>query len=232
MPPNDKMEKLNLMQDLLYGEPQYDKLDVHFRSIFTALHDTLENTKIEKEDLKSLLYAFKQDVNKNRYSSFEDLLEYSKYSADPVGSLILQLFGYDKKTDMELFNYSDKICSALQFANFWQDVSLDLIINRIYVPLQNMQKHQYSEDDLYAKVENDKFKRIMKELVDETENMFYEGKELPKHLNGTLKFEISATIKGGMKILDLIRRSNYKVLSHRVKLSKVNKLSILLKSIF
>ncbi len=226
------MEKLNLMQDLLYSEPQYDKLDVHFKSIFTALHDTLENTKIDKEDLKSLLYAFEQDVNKNRYESYEDLLQYSKYSADPVGSIILQLFGYDKTMDKELFSYSDKICSALQFANFWQDVSLDLLINRVYIPLQNMEKYEYSVNDLYAKVENDKFKRIMKELVDETENMFNEGKELPKHLSGTLKFEISATIKGGMKILDLIRKNNYKVLSHRVKLSKRNKLSILLKSIF
>lgn len=226
------MTKLNTMEDLLYGDPQYDKLDVHFKSIFTALHDTIKKTDIDKEDLKSLLHAFKQDVIKNRYSSFEELLDYSKYSADPVGSLILQLFGYSKKKDVELFNYSDKICSALQFANFWQDVSLDLIINRIYIPMQNMHNHQYSEDDLYAKVENDKFRRIMKELVDKTENMFHEGKELPKYLKGTLKLEITATIKGGMKILELIRNNNYKVLSHRVKLSKGNKLSILFKSIF
>ena len=224
------MEKLNVMQNLLYGEPQFDKLDVHFKSIFTALHDTLEKTKIDKEDLKSLLFAFKQDVNKNRYYSFDDLLEYSKYSADPVGSLILQLFGFDKKVDGELFNYSNKICSALQFANFWQDVSLDLLINRIYVPLENMQEHKYSEDDLFAKIENDKFKRIMKELVDKTDNMFYEGIELPKHLTGTLKYEINATIKGGMKILELIRKNKYKVLSNRVKLSKGNKLMLLLKS--
>lgn len=224
------MEKLNVMQNLLYGEPQFDKLDVHFKSIFTALHDTLEKTKIDKEDLKSLLFAFKQDVNKNRYYSFDDLLEYSKFSAEPVGSLILQLFGFDKKVDSELFNYSNKICSALQFANFWQDVSIDLLINRIYVPFKNMQEHKYSEDDLFAKVENDKFKRIMKELVDRTDNMFYEGIELPKHLTGTLKYEINATIKGGMKILELIRKNKYKVLSNRVKLSKGNKLVLLLKS--
>lgn len=220
------------MEELLFGKKKYDNLDVHFKSIFTALHDTIDKTKIDKEDLKSLLTAFKQDVNKNRYGSFEELLEYSKYSADPVGSLVLQLFGYEKNRDIKLFDFSNKICSALQFANFWQDVSLDLEINRVYIPLKNMEIHRFTVDDLYAKVESDNFKKLMKELVDETENMFNEGKELPNYLNGTLKVEISATIRGGMKILDLIRNNNYKVLSHRVKLSKGNKLSILLKSLF
>lgn len=226
------MAKLNDMEELLFGKKKYDNLDVHFKSIFTALHDTIDKTKIDKEDLKSLLTAFKQDVNKNRYGSFEELLEYSKYSADPVGSLVLQLFGYEKNRDIKLFDFSNKICSALQFANFWQDVSLDLEINRVYIPLKNMEIHRFTVDDLYAKVESDNFKKLMKELVDETENMFNEGKELPNYLNGTLKVEISATIRGGMKILDLIRNNNYKVLSHRVKLSKGNKLSILLKSLF
>ena len=220
------------MEKLLLGDQIYEKLDVHFKSIFTALHDTIEKTEIDKEDLRLLLHAFKQDVNKNRYDSFEDLLEYSSYSADPVGSLILQLFGYQKERDGELFRLSDKICSALQFANFWQDVSLDLLLNRVYIPLQNIEKYQYTVDDLYAKVENDKFKRIMKELVDETENMFLNGKELPKYLKGTLKIEISATINGGMKILSLIRKNNYKVLSRRVKLNKRDKLIILIRSLF
>jgi phytoene/squalene synthetase len=205
---------------------------MHFKNVYTALTDTIETSKIDKNDLKNLLIAFKQDVSKKMYRNFDELLDYSKYSANPVGHLVLQVFGYDKEKNKDMFGLSDYVCSGLQFANFWQDVSLDLKLNRVYVPLDTMEKYQYNLQDLYTKVENDKFKRVMKELADITEDMFTKGKDLPKLLKGRLKLEIAATINGGMKVLELIRKSNYKVLSYRVKLSKTDKFKILLSSFF
>lgn len=230
--PNDKLTKLEFMEDMLENFEQYEKVDVHFKNIFTALYDTIENAGIDMNDLKNLLIAFKQDVSKKTYKDFNELFEYSKYSANPVGHLVLQVFEYNKDSNKEMYEYSDYICSALQFTNFWQDVSLDLKLNRVYVPLDFMDKNNYGIEELYNRVENDKFKRIMKELVDATEDIFMKGRDLPGLLNGRLRFEINATIKGGMAILNLIRKSNYKVLSYRVKLNKTDKFKILLSTLF
>jgi phytoene/squalene synthetase len=179
-----------------------------------------------------LLKAFKQDVTVNRYEKFDDILAYSDISANPVGRLVLRIFGYDYEKHKNMYKLSDKICSALQFANFWQDVSVDLKINRVYIPTEIMDRNNYRLEDLYLKVETDKFKKVIKELVDRTEQLFMDGNELTKFLDGRLKIEIKATVKGGMKILDLIKKSNYKVLSTRVKLSKADKVKILMTSIF
>lgn len=231
--PADKMEKLKFMEDLLLNFGDYDDtLDMHFRNIFVALHDTINKLHLRSDDLLNLLKAFKQDVNINRYEKFDDIMSYSENSANPVGRLVLRIFGYDYEKDSNMYELSDKICTALQFTNFWQDVAVDLRMNRIYIPSELMDKYGYSVEDLYLKVENDKFKKVMKDLVDRTELMFAEGNELTVLLKGRLKMEIKATVKGGMKILDLIRKSKYKVLSVRVKLSKSDKVKILLTSIF
>lgn len=221
------------MEEILLNFSYYkDTLDIHFKNIFTALHDTIEKLELRKDDLLNLLKAFKQDVTVNRYERFDDILAYSDISANPVGRLVLRIFGYDYIKDKKLYDLSDKICSALQFANFWQDVSVDLKINRVYIPKEIMDRNNYRLEDLYLKVETDKFKKVMKELVERTEQLFIEGNELTKYLEGRLKIEIKATVKGGIKILDLIKKSNYKVLSSRVKLSKADKAKILVTSIF
>jgi len=231
--PEEKTYKLEYMEDLLLNFGNYDdSLDLHFKNIFTALHDTIKQLELRNDDLLNLLKAFKQDVKVNRYEKFDDILSYSAISANPVGRLVLRIFGYDYEKHNDLYKLSDKICSALQFANFWQDVSVDLKINRVYIPIEVMSKHDYSLDDLYLKSETDKFKKVIKELVEMTEQLFTEGGELTKYLNGRLKVEIKATVKGGMKVLGLIKKSNYKVLSQRVKLSKTDKAKILLTSIF
>jgi squalene synthase HpnC len=221
------------MEDILLNFGDYkDTLDIHFKNIFTALHDTIDKLDLRKDDLLNLLKAFKQDVTVNRYERFDDILAYSDISANPVGRLVLRIFGYDNIKDKKLYDLSDKICSALQFANFWQDVSVDLKINRVYIPTEIMDRNNYRLEDLYLKVETDKFKKVMKELVERTEHLFIEGNDLTKFLDGRLKIEIKATVKGGMKILDLIKKTNYKVLSTRVKLSKADKAKILVTSIF
>ncbi len=227
------MDKLEFMEDLLLNFGDYDdNLEMHFRNIFVALHDTIKKLNLRSDDLLNLLKAFKQDVNVNRYERFDDILGYSENSANPVGRLVLRVFDYDYEKDKHMYALSDKICSALQFTNFWQDIAVDLRMSRIYIPTEIMDKYGYSVDDLYLKVENEKFKKVMKDLVDRTEQMFIEGNELTGLLKGRLKMEIKATVKGGMKILELIKESKYKVLSDRVKLSKSDKIKILVTSIF
>ncbi len=231
--PEDKTDKLDFMEDLLLNYEDYDDtLDIHFRNIFTALHNTIRELDLRKDDLLNLLKAFKHDVYVSRYDKYEDIMDYAENSANPVGRLVLRVFGYDYETDEHMFVLSDKICSALQFANFWQDVSVDLRLNRIYIPSEMMNKYGYKEEDLYLRIENDNFKKVMKDLVDRADRMFTEGKELVNLLNGRLRMEIKATVKGGMKVLELIRLSNYKVLSSRVKLSKTDKAKILFTSVF
>jgi len=227
------MEKLEFMEDLLLNFGDYDDtLDMHFRNIFVALHDTINLLNLRNDDLLNLLKAFKQDAVKNRYNKYEDILNYSDNSANPVGRLVLRVFDYDYEKDKNLYKFSDYICSALQLTNFWQDISVDLKMNRVYIPIEIMDKYGYSLDDLYLKVENDKFRKVMKDLVDRTEQMFLNGRELTDHLKGRLRMEIKATVQGGMKILDLIKDSNYKVLSSRVKLSKIDKIKIMTTSVF
>lgn len=206
--------------------------EVHFRNVFYALEDTTRALGIHKIEFSKLLTAFEQDAVKNRYDSYEEILRYSDNSANPVGHLVLKVFGYDESEDEELFRLSDEICTGLQLANFWQDVSRDLKINRIYLPKDLMDVYKYTYEELYLKIENDNFKKMMAHLVNETEKMFQKGRELPLKLNGRLKLELKAIINGGEKVLDMIKNINYKVLSKRVSISKAGKLGILWKALF
>jgi len=231
--PQDKIEKLEEMGEMVseFDEARV-KNDMHFRNIFTALTDTISALSLSKQDFYDLLRAFRQDAVKSSYERFEDILEYSKYSANPVGRLVLQIFGYERERYGELYKMSDDICTALQLANFWQDVSRDMRMNRVYIPEDLMKKYNYTKDQLFESVENDNFKRLMSHLADETEALFKSGKALPSHLKGRLKYELRAIINGGMSVLKMIRKEKYKVLSRRVKIKPARKLLILIKSLF
>jgi squalene synthase HpnC len=231
--PNEKLDKLAKMAELLdeFDESKF-KDDLHFRNVYTALHDTINRLNIRKEDLLNLLKAFSQDCEKSRYNSFEELLKYSKYSANPVGRIVLQIFGYNYENNKEMFILSDNVCTALQLANFWQDVLRDLKMNRIYIPAEEMMKCGYSFDKLLERIENDNFKKLIGNLVDETHILFKNGKPLTKMLKGRLRIEIKAIIEGGTAILKMIEKMNYKVLSKRVKISPYQKILIGLKAIF
>jgi len=163
----------------------------------------------------------------------DDLLDYCKRSANPVGRLMLELFGlHNAKT----VGYSDKICSALQLANFWQDVSLDIKKERIYVPQDYLFKFAVIEDEIArpekAGPNSKKFKNCMRELVNITDRMFLDGAPLVPLLNGVFKFEISWTILGGRKVLDKIRKIDYNVHHERVRLSKFDLLQLGIASFF
>jgi len=230
----EKLKRLNEVEDELTKiENGYlDNLTSETKNIFIALYNTINELKIPVEELRDLLSAFKQDAVRQSYETFDELLEYSDYSANPVGRLVLYVFGYDQKHDKNIFERSDKICTALQLTNFWQDVSTDLNMKRVYIPLETMKEYGYDENLLFQKIENDDFRKIIKSLVIKTKKMFNEGKEIINMLTGRLKLEIKAIIAGGEEILNKIESINYNVLSKRVEINNFDKLKLLRKVFF
>lgn len=197
--------------------------------VFLALKETMGRFQLPPQLFIDLITAFKMDVEIKRHPTFEDLLFYCRHSANPVGRLVLRLFGYQDQRLMEL---SDKICTALQLANFWQDVSVDLKKNRIYVPLSDVERFGYGEANFFAGDFNQNFQELLKFQVERTEQMFREGAPLVTHLRGRLRLEIKCVILGGLGVLQKIRELNYNTLAIRPTLKKQDKLSILLKALF
>jgi squalene synthase HpnC len=224
----DKLKKLNELDNELtkIQTDNLKRLIPDTQNIFIALHDTISSLKIPASELRNLLSAFKQDSFKSSYESYDELLKYSEFSANPVGHLVLYIFGYSPLKDKEAFEYSDKICTALQLTNFWQDVSEDLEINRVYIPDELMRENNFSAELLYSRTENNDFLKIIKTLADRTKIMFNEGKRIFEFTSGRLRLELKATIAGGEEILKKIEDINYKVLSKKIKISNLDKIKI------
>jgi hydroxysqualene synthase len=185
--------------------------------VFLALGETLRELDLPKEPFDDLLSAFLQDTEKARYETYAELLDYCRRSANPVGRIVLMIHGY---RDAELFRYSDAICTALQLANFWQDVSVDLKKDRVYIPQEDFASHGYSEADLRMGVYNDRFKCLMKFQVARTRALFEQGKPLPERLHWPLSLEIRLTWHGGMHILKMIHRLDFDTIRTRPALAK------------
>jgi squalene synthase HpnC len=205
-------------------------LNGEFKSPFEeALHNTINQKKLTPQLFYDLLKAFKQDVTKKRYENFAEVLAYCQYSANPVGRLILELF--DIRIN-EAFNYSDKICTALQLTNFYQDIEIDYEKGRIYLPIDEMQKYDVTEN-MFAKKENNvNLKKLLAHNIERTQKMYDEGKNLLNYMSGRLKFEIKWTILGGESILNKIRLNDYNIFNARPKLTKIDFGSLFIKSFF
>ena len=196
--------------------------------IFIALAETVRALNLPAQLFKDLLSAFKQDVIKSRYATFDKVLDYCRRSANPVGRLILLLFGYREE---KLHQLSDHICTALQLANFWQDVSVDLLKDRIYLPQDELAKFGLSEDELLAHNFDQRYADLLKFEVARTWQLFKAGKSLPKLVRGRLSFELKLTWQGGTRILELIEWMGYDTLSHRPKITKFDKMVLLTRAI-
>lgn len=208
-----------------------DELIIETENIFTALSNTIDEFDIPVQEFRNLLTAFAQDSGNHRYSEFDDLIEYSSFSANPVGHLVLYVFGYRPEENEQTFIYSDMVCTGLQLTNFWQDVSRDADMNRIYLPFKVMHDFGYSEQMLREKTENSDFRNMIKFLVDRTKVLFKEGNSITQNLNGRLKLEIKATVEGGQEILNKIEKIDYNVLSQRVKINNLDKIKLLGKTL-
>ncbi len=202
--------------------------------IFIALGITVKDNKIPIETLERLLKAFRQDVIKQRYESFDEVLDYCTNSANPVGRLVLMIFGC---IDTEFFKYSDKICTALQLTNFWQDVAVDLQKDRIYIPEEDMNRFGYTHEMLQNKEYNVSFKNLMEFEVNRTQKLFDEGKkliEMCRKRNGLNKLskELNLTWLGGTTILKKIKKINYDVFNRRPEISTLNKIELFVRTRF
>ena len=185
--------------------------------VFLALGATLKELDLPKQPFDDLLSAFLQDTEKSRYTTFDEVVDYCRRSANPVGRIVLMIHGY---RDEELFRYSDAICTALQLANFWQDVSVDLKKDRIYIPEEDFAAHGYSEADLRMGVCNERFKNLMKFEVQRARALFDQGRPLLARLRWPLSLEIRLTWLGGRQILKMIHRLDFDVIRTRPALAK------------
>jgi len=191
--------------------------------VFVALAETVRKFEIPKQTFVDLLTAFRQDQTTTRYATFADLLGYCRYSANPVGHLVLYVCG---NRDAERQALSDFTCTALQLANFWQDVSTDYAKGRIYLPQEDMGRFGVSESDIARRQNIPAFCELMRFEVERARDWFQQGLPLAKKVDHELAIDIELFSRGGQAILDAIKRQQYQVLGRRPAISKTRKLAL------
>jgi len=193
--------------------------------VFVALGGTVKRHGIPQPPFDDLIRAFEQDQTVTRYRDWEELLGYCRCSANPVGRLVLYLCGY---SDAERQRLSDATCTALQLANFWQDVTVDWEKGRVYIPLDALERHGSSAEEIAARRATPGFVAAMREVVDRARALFLEGLPLAGMVDRRLAVDIELFSRGGMRVLDKIAAQGYDVLSRRPAISKTERVWILL----
>ena len=223
----DTRESLHLLEwwrgelDLMYaGTAQHP--------VFVALSQTAAKHDLPKQPFSDLITAFVQDQTVTRYQTWEKLFQYCRYSANPVGRLVLYLCGY---RDAERQALSDATCTALQLANFWQDVSVDLRKGRVYLPLEVMARHACAVEDLEAGHETPEFRATMREVVERARELFFEGLPLADMVDRRLGTDLELFSRGGLRILEKIEKMDYSVLRKRPHISKADRARLLISAL-
>jgi squalene synthase HpnC len=196
--------------------------------VFVALAETIRACSIPKEPFADLLTAFRQDQTVARYRSMQDVLEYCRYSANPVGRLVLYACGY---ADEERFRLSDSTCSALQLANFWQDVRVDYLKNRVYLPQEDMERFAITDETLANGVATSGFRALLDFEVEFTRRLFEQGLPLIGMVSRDLALDLDLFSRGGLEILRAIERQDYDVLSGRPAISRLTKMLLALRAL-
>jgi squalene synthase HpnC len=198
--------------------PVHDSLsDTGADPVFVALEQTIRDCRLPISLFEDLLSAFRQDVTTTRYESWASVLDYCRRSANPVGRLVLRVAGYD---DSRLDEQSDAVCTALQLANFWQDLGRDWAIGRLYVPAEDRIPAGAREEDLTAARMTPEWRRVMGEMVRRTRELFAAGRGVCDGVGGRLRWELRLTWLGGSRILDKLERDDFDVFSHRPSIGK------------
>ncbi len=187
---------------------------------FRALGQSQSELDLPLDPFIKLIEANRRDQRVSRYATFDDLLDYCTCSADPVGRLVLAVFGY---RDERLHPFSDAICTALQLTNFWQDVSRDLAMGRIYLPSEDMQRFSVSEDDLRRDTATEEFRDMLRFEVERTREYFDRGKPLTGLVAGRFRIDLLLFSRGGESILDAIEAGGFDVLGKRPALTSLKK---------
>jgi squalene synthase HpnC len=191
--------------------------------VFVALSETVREFEIPKHEFADLLTAFRKDQSVNRYETFNDLLGYCRYSANPVGHLVLYLCGHRDSARQQLSDYT---CTGLQLANFWQDVSADFAKGRIYLPLEDLRRFGVSEEVIRDGEDTPAFCEMMRFEVERAREWFAQGLPLVAKVDRALAMDIELFSRGGQEILNAIERQHCAVLGRRPAISKTRKLAL------
>jgi squalene synthase HpnC len=193
--------------------------------VFVALAGTAREFSLPVTLFDDLIKAFEQDQTVTRYRNFDELFQYCRYSANPVGRLVLGLCGY---RDAERQALSDATCTALQLANFWQDVTVDLQKDRVYLPLDLLDAHGYPVEALFARQFDPRFRAAMREAVNVTRELFVKGLPLADSVDRRLAIDLELFSRGGLRVLEKIESQDYDVLGSRPAISKLERVGLLL----
>jgi squalene synthase HpnC len=196
--------------------------------VFVALAETIRACNIPKEPFADLLVAFRQDQTVTRYATMDEVLGYCRYSANPVGRLVLYACG---EVSDENFQLSDATCSALQLANFWQDVRVDFAKDRVYLPQDDMRRFGVSDATIAVGVATHEFRALLRHEVDYARSLFARGLPLIGRVNRDLALDLDLFSRGGLEILRAIERCDYDVLSARPTISRRTKLALALRAL-
>jgi squalene synthase HpnC len=210
-----------------------DELDACYQGVtrhpvFVALAETIRVCNIPKTPFADLLVAFRQDQTVTRYRTMQDVFGYCRNSANPVGHLVLYVCGY---REPELFTLSDFTCTALQLANFWQDVREDYLRHRIYLPLEDMDRFGVTEEQVRDRRFSSEFRNLMEHEVEFAQSLFEAGAPLLHRVDKEIAVDIALFSRGGQEILRAIRKQNYDVLRSRPVISQPRKVALLLRAL-
>jgi squalene synthase HpnC len=223
----DKQESLRL---LAWWRGELDAMYAGRAShpVFVALRGVIQRHAIPAEPFADLIHAFERDQITPRYPTYAELFDYCRYSANPVGRLVLYLCGY---ADAGRVALSDATCTALQLANFWQDVTVDFEKDRVYIPLEVLERHGSSVEEIAARRATPAFRAAMREVVDRAQALFEEGLPLAQMVDRRLSLDLDLFSRGGMRVLEKIRERDYDVLSARPAISKGERVRLLVAAI-
>lgn len=206
------------LQECFAGNPQHP--------VFKALRPTIEHFNLPIQPFDDLISAFIQDQRVTRYATFSELADYCSRSANPVGRIFLYLLGYRDQARQQL---SDLTCTALQLANFWQDVAVDYQKGRVYLPGEDMERFGYTEDELRNHVLNPSFVRLMRFEIDRTRELFERGAALRRLISGAGAVDVDLFNQGGVALLNSIERNGFDIYKKRITVSKFTKSALMLK---
>ncbi|HXB63198.1 MAG TPA: squalene synthase HpnC [Acidobacteriaceae bacterium] len=212
------------MLDECYDAPERSR-----HPVFVALAETVRECAIPREPFADLLVAFTRDQTKTRYETIAELEDYARYSANPVGRLVLYTAGIDEP---RLHALSDKVCTGLQFANLWQDVSEDYAAGRVYIPVEEMRRFGVGDPGVLSQWYTPQYRAMMKSLVDHTYGLFTDGRAICGMVDPELAVTLGLFIDGGEAILDEIVKMDYNTLEWRPSLSKLTKARLLVKALW
>jgi len=197
--------------------------------IFIALGDTIRRFELDPQLFEDLLAAFRQDVLTNRYQTWDELLDYCRRSANPVGRLVLRISGY---RDDRLDRWSDDVCTGLQLVNFWQDLEIDARKGRLYVPLEVVERAGADPEDLRHHRFTDAWRGALADVAGRTRACFERGRPIADAVSGRLRWELRATWLGGVRVLDRLEAGGFNVFRARPSLGWTDAPAIAMRAAF